>query len=234
MRKCPFCAEEIQEQATFCRWCRADLSTAPAAGLPAKPETSGMAVASLVCGLVFLFFPAAVAAVILGHLSRSDIRRSGGRKTGSGMALAGLVMGYIGVSIIPILIIAAIAIPNLLRARITANEASAVGSMRTLSNAVMQYASTQRKLPQNILELGPQGADLIDPVLASGQKSGYRFSYELTDRDNDGFADGYQVRAEPITPGTTGVRHFYSDESGVIRMSSEGSADEHSPPVGSA
>ncbi|MGH9817020.1 MAG: DUF4190 domain-containing protein, partial [Candidatus Acidiferrales bacterium] len=125
-----------------------------------------MAVASLVCGLVFVFFPAAVAAVILGHLSRSDIRRSGGRKTGAGMALAGLVMGYIGVAIIPMLIIAAIAIPNLLRARITANEASAVGSMRTLSNAVMQYASMQRKLPQNILELGPQGAGLIDPVLA--------------------------------------------------------------------
>ncbi|MGH9817647.1 MAG: pili assembly chaperone, partial [Candidatus Acidiferrales bacterium] len=117
---------------------------------------------------------------------------------------------------------------------ITANEASAVGSMRTLSNAVMQYASMQRKLPQNILELGPQGAGLIDPVLASGQKSGYRFTYELTDRDNDGSADGYQVRGEPITPGTTGVRHFYSDESGVIRMSSEGSADANSPPVGSA
>ena len=80
------------------------------------PTTSGLAIVSLLCGILFFIFPSAVAAIIFGHISRSDIRRSGGRKTGAGMALQGLSSGYIGVAIIPvILIIAAIAIPNLLR-----------------------------------------------------------------------------------------------------------------------
>jgi len=50
------------------------------------PTTSGLAIVSLLCGLLFFIFPSAVAAIIFGHISRSDIRRSGGRKTGAGMA----------------------------------------------------------------------------------------------------------------------------------------------------
>ena len=80
----------------------------PPAGVP----TSGKAIASLICGIFTLFFPASIAAIILGHLSLSAIRKSAGRLGGRGVAIAGLVLGYAGITLIPlILIIAAIAIP---------------------------------------------------------------------------------------------------------------------------
>src|SRR5713226_7615525 len=84
--------------------------------------------------------PAAIVAVIMGHLSLSDIQKSAGRLGGKGMAIAGLVLGYLGLSFIPIVIIAAIAIPNLLRAKMAANEASAVASLRTYNTALSRYA----------------------------------------------------------------------------------------------
>lgn len=91
---------------------------------PVESHTSGKAIASLICGIFFFILPAAIVAVILGHLSCSEIGKSLGRIRGRGLALAGLILGYFGVAFIPfILIIAAIAIPNLLRARIAANEA---------------------------------------------------------------------------------------------------------------
>src|SRR3954471_24757379 len=87
-----------------------------------------------------------------------------------------------------ILIIAAIAIPNLLRARMAANEASSVGSLRTINTAEVTYADTYNKgFSRDLESLG--GADcasstadaahacMLDPVLSSGHKSGYRFTY---------------------------------------------------------
>ena len=66
---------------------------------------------------------------------------------GDGMAIAGLVLGYIGFAAIPfILIIAAIAIPNLLRARMAANEASAVGSLRTINVAALSYSALSQRV----------------------------------------------------------------------------------------
>jgi hypothetical protein len=64
-----------------------------------RPRTNSMAVGALVCGIgqLFFLFPASVAAVVLGHISRSQIKRTG--EAGDGMALAGLVMGWIGISL---------------------------------------------------------------------------------------------------------------------------------------
>jgi type IV pilus assembly protein PilA len=125
-----------------------------------------------------------------------------------------------------ILIIAAIAIPNLLRARIAANEASAVASLRTMNTASITYNSSYGGYPTQLSDLGPSNgatptsttADLLDSVLgpASGNtatKSGYSFLYAVPASGNP----GYTISASPVSVNQTGVRYFYTDSSGVVR-----------------
>jgi hypothetical protein len=82
-----------------------------------------------------------ILAILFGHLSVSEIRKSAGRLKGEGIAIAGLILGYVGLAIIPlILIIAAIAIPNIRCARIPANESSAIVSVRQLVAAETNYS----------------------------------------------------------------------------------------------
>src|SRR6266850_1791065 len=82
-----------------------------------------------------------------------------------------------------ILIIAAIAIPNLVRSKMSANEASAVGSLRALDTAAITYSTVYGGYPHALSNLGPgspatsSSADMIDSVLASGTKTGYKFVY---------------------------------------------------------
>jgi prepilin-type N-terminal cleavage/methylation domain-containing protein len=142
-----------------------------------------------------------------------------------------------------ILIIAAIAIPNLLRSRIAANEASAVGSLRTINTAEVTYASTYPSLgfAPDLKTLGPgtttsnttaasSNAVLLDSVLganspggaASGTgnvKSGYLF-YITVPAAVGGVIGTYSSNANPVTMDQTGKRYFYSDASGVIRYNS--------------
>ena len=132
-----------------------------------------------------------------------------------------------------ILIIAAIAIPNLLRSRMAANEASAVGSIRTINTSAVTYSSTYPNVgyPATLGALGPGGATcagatsgnscLIDNVLATGTKSGYTFTWAS---DGNTPSVGYTVKGTPVTVGTTGQRQFCSDQSGVIRYDPTGGA----------
>ena len=145
-----------------------------------------------------------------------------------------------------ILIIAAIAIPNLLRSRMAANEASAVGSIRTMNTAAITFSSTYGDgFPPDITSIGTTGtaavscknAQLIDAVLTSGTKSGYTFGLSagavaVTTTPagcTTGFSDGYGVTAVPVTVGTTGQRGFCSDASGVIRTNTAGTAGYTAP-----
>ncbi len=119
-----------------------------------------------------------------------------------------------------ILIIAAIAIPNLLRSRIAANEASAVGSIRTINTSEVTFASTYPNVGfTGLASLGGAGgsstsAGLLDSVLASGTKSGYVFTVNnLTGTP----VTTYDVHGDPQNS-QTGQRHFFSDQSGVIRF----------------
>ncbi|MGH9813671.1 MAG: DUF4190 domain-containing protein, partial [Candidatus Acidiferrales bacterium] len=188
--------------------------------------TSGKALASLVLGVLGGFWITAILALIFGYQARTEIRQSQGRLAGDELARAGIILGWVYapfLAIFPILIIAAIAIPNLLQARQRANEASAVGSLRTINTACEYYAnqSPDRGFPDSLEEMGPGGADLIDSVLASGRKNGYVFTYEASDTDQDGILDAYSASAAPIDPGRTGKRFYFTDETGVIRLSED-------------
>ena len=136
-----------------------------------------------------------------------------------------------------ILIIAAIAIPNLLRSKIAANEASAVGSSRTLNTACIAYSTSYGQFPSALTNLGPiasggtassTSADLIDSVLAAGSKSGYTFAYKAGTSNQS-----YTLTATPITIGQTGQRMFFTDQSGVVRADVSGAgATVASTPIG--
>jgi type IV pilus assembly protein PilA len=252
MKVCPACTTANEDRAAFCMQCGASLPVAayvppqpvmqsPAMHHPAAQQTSGLAIASLICGFLFFIFPAAVLAIVFGHISSSQIRKNAGRLKGAGLSLAGMILGYVGIAVIPIiLIIAAIAIPNLLRARMAANEASAVSSLRDIARATIQYQDAYHGYPQALSALGPppvghapdaDGADLIDGLLTSGSKRGYMFQYHAVSSRGDGVIDGFDVNADPITQNVTGARHFHVDESDVIRFEMSAPAGRESPPL---
>jgi prepilin-type N-terminal cleavage/methylation domain-containing protein len=138
-----------------------------------------------------------------------------------------------------ILIIAAIAIPNLLRARMAANESSAVASIRTINSAEVTYNSTYPTIgfSPDLLSLGgaigaacvpkPATACLIDAVLANNGnpagsgKSGYLFATGAG-TVSGGVNVGYAVAAVPITINQTGLRGFCAEEDAVVRVDPAG------------
>jgi type IV pilus assembly protein PilA len=227
---CAACGNSMSADDKFCRVCgrapSAGSAVTPATSAPpapvAPPETSGKAIASLICGILFLIPPFAIVAIVLGHLSLSQIRKSGGRLQGDGLAIAGLVLGYLG-AVPVLLIIAAIAIPNLLRARMAANESAAVASVRTM---IVAEAAYSRSHPQAGYTCSLSDLDqVIDRELASGRKDGYVFELTGCSAGTEGGANvKYQVLAYPMTVNQTGMRAFCSDESAVIKKDSRGSA----------
>jgi type IV pilus assembly protein PilA len=122
-----------------------------------------------------------------------------------------------------ILIIAAIAIPNLLSSRMSANESAAVGALRTLNTAAITYSSSYGiGYPAGLANMGPAAtasaaaADLIDSSLVTGTKAGYNFAFVGAAPDASGTVDTYTLNADATVQGQTGNRHFYTDQSGVI------------------
>jgi type IV pilus assembly protein PilA len=128
-----------------------------------------------------------------------------------------------------ILIIAAIAIPNFLRARMVANESSATQSLRTINTSVITYSTTYPNLgfPTTLLVLGGASpcvagsstACLLDSVLSAGTKAGYTFIYT-----GDALTPSvtYTIVATPVSPGLSGQRQFCSDQVSVIRYEPSG------------
>ena len=199
-----------------------------------EPQTDGKATGSLVLGILSLLcfsFLAGIPAVVLGHISRKNIRESMGRLKGDGIALAGLIMGYISIAAIPmVLIIAAIAIPNLLRSKIVANESAAASTMRTLNTSQITYSTTYpaKGYARELAALGPGPSNqcgepsdsyacLIDGPLANANvRSGYRYSMSAV-CGSDGICTDYVILATPVTVNSTGSQSFCSTADAVIR-----------------
>ena len=138
-----------------------------------------------------------------------------------------------------ILIIAAIAIPNLLRAKMAANEASAVASLRTYNTSIVAYQTTYGTDPTtSFAQLGPattpsaSAADLVDSLLGIANpaiKSGYSFTYTAVSATP---VTQYTVLAVPQSS-STGQRKFFTNQTGVIRQTTDGTTPTaSSTPIG--
>ncbi|MGA3324551.1 MAG: prepilin-type N-terminal cleavage/methylation domain-containing protein [Terriglobia bacterium] len=140
-----------------------------------------------------------------------------------------------------ILIIAAIAIPNFLRSRVAANQASAIESLRVISTAEVTFSTTYGSgFSSSMMYLAPPAAGqqttstaagLIDSVLAGGYKSGYSFFYTPTLIDA-GTINGYTLLANPSTFGQTGGVYYYTDQSFVIHANNTTPASSTDSAVG--
>ena len=132
-------------------------------------------------------------------------------------------------------IIAAIAIPNLLKSRQAANEASAIGSTRTLGTAQATYQSTKGKSKDfavALTDMNSSGEGLIDDTLAAGAKSGYAFTM-VGSAATSTQASYFDTKATPQNTGVfgTGNRSFYSNETFIIYQAAGGTAPTAAYPV---
>lgn len=238
---CQRCGATMRDDVAFCPNCGSSTQTS---GLPAPgvapvytaPETDGKATASLVLGILSLFFSilTGIPAIILGHLSRSDVRKSSGRLTGEGMALAGLILGYLSIAWLPI--IASIAIPNLIRSRMAANQAAAAATVRTLNTTEATYSIQypEAGYAPDLATLGPGGAAcqkatqtnacLIDYVLgcqgvASSPwcvKDAYKYSIAGIRQRSHGPVVDYVITAAPVDS-NRGQVNYCATSDGLVR-----------------
>lgn len=191
------------------------------------------AIGSLVSGilnfllLTILVLPP-IAGLVISIVAMKKIKRDPLQYGGYGMAVGGLVLNIVStVSLIPLLLIAAIAIPNLMASLRAANEGAAIVSLRKFYKAEADCYAVSRKYG-TYADL----RDSIGPELASGERSGYRFTLEILNDSGDGYP-GFTVVAVPKEYGSTGRRSFLIDQTGVIRAAdSHGlAATKYDPPL---
>ena len=139
-----------------------------------------------------------------------------------------------------ILIIAAIAIPNFMKSKMAANQASAVESLRMVDTAEVTYSSTYNVgFSLTLGYLGPstasvpnsQAAALIDDTLATGFKSGYALVYSSAPTDASGRVNAYTVTGTPMSV-STGSTYYFTDQTGVIRQNSTAVAGSTDSSIG--
>lgn len=195
-------------------------------------KRTGMAIASLVIGIISmptlgLLGVGALAGIALGVVALARAKRQPSEYGGQGLAISGIIASVLSLLlIVPIGIVAAIAVPNLVAARRAANEASAINSMRELAEAERLYQSTtgngQCGTMANLLE-----EKLVDEELAGGFKNGYYFKLLTT-------SEAFEVEASPMKYPANGTRSFYfSSEEGIIRAADKQglAADANDPPL---
>jgi len=234
---CPRCQAANPVDAGACTNCGFALGkTGPAGG-----QSKGMAIASLIIGLLSVPTLAglgigALAGIVLGIVALMKANKSPAEYGGKGLAIAGIAASALSFVAIPVLgIIAAIAIPSLLRARIAANEASAIGDTRTLISAQAAYQHANGGFydtveclaaPTGCIPNYPAtGPKFVGPEFATPVKAGYRRSFHPGPAASGSGAgtsfsrsslQAYAYVAEPVTPNQTGVRSFCGDASGMV------------------
>lgn len=239
--KCKRCGMVCWSGAEACTGCNQSLfesrqrgyddGYAAAAGGNAK-KRAGLAVASLVIGIISLptlgiLGVGALAGITLGVVALVRAKREPATYGGQGLAIGGIVASALSLMLaVPIGIIAAIAIPNLLAARRAANEGSAIYHLRLLAEAERHFqATTGSGAFGNMADL--ERENLIEAELARGFKHGYFFKVTP-------YGESFEVSASPMRYPQDGARSFYfSSADSVIRAADKGGleADAEDPPL---
>jgi len=126
----------------------------------ATPQTSGLAIASLICGCMGFItgFVTGIPAVITGHMAKGAIKRSGGALTGSGMATSGLVLGYLTTFFTLFIAVAALATPIIFKSLERANMSHNATNAKILTVGMEMYAmDNDGKYPPDLRVLETQG-----------------------------------------------------------------------------
>jgi len=140
-----------------------------------------------------------------------------------------------------VLVLLAMAMPNLLSAQANAREASAAMAMSSIHKGQTIYLIQYGSYAPSLVFLGPpapgslpsaSAADILDPLLASGFIRGYNVRYQAIDLNHDGLPDAYRVNADG-DPGSGVRRFYYVDETGIVRVEILSSATARSKPMGS-
>lgn len=236
---CLGCGNSLAEGERYCGVCGRDSQASPAIppvdpsvafGLP--PETSGKAVFSLVSGILFLLLPFSICAVVFGHLSLYDIRKSAGRLTGRGMGIAGIILGYVGVAFFAGLIGLGIYAGykekrTAAKHLITASKTSVVSALRTVNTAEIAYAQQHREVGYTCSLSELKGAWGISDDLDYIRKQGYVFELRgCGSAKKTGPVAKYTVVAYPNVVMKSSLPAYCSDESDVIRVAPNGSAED--------
>jgi hypothetical protein len=252
---CPYCQSQNADGSPYCAGCGQALGPAPAAraarpyGRVAEGDKKGLAIASLVLGilglpLLFCFgigFLLSLVGLVLGIVALVKASRHPHEYGGKGLAIGGLVAS--GMSVLALPVVAAIAIPSLLRARVSANEAAAIGDTRTVISAEAAYAGANGGYydtleclasPSGCLpsSSGAQRA-FLDPTLAQASvKAGYRRELHLgpavdpsmlTRPVSPSSVTAFAYTAVPLNKGQTGIRSFCGDDRGILCFRADGS-----------
>jgi hypothetical protein len=229
---CSACRTDNPDSAAYCAGCGGALSPgAPSAGL--RAPSRGLAIASLVLGLLSvptfgLLLVGAVTSVILGVIALVKASQEPALYGGKELAVAGIAASAVSILIIPVLgIVAAIAIPSLMRARISANEVAAIEDVRSVVQAEATYSKANGGAFDTLECLhaadqcipGYKGGAFLAPILAT---RGYRHHF-LPGRNahvaagmSTSSLEAFAFTAVPVVRNRTGVRAFCGDDTGTI------------------
>lgn len=214
---------------------------------PAKPRR-GLAITSLVLGILGLptlglVGIGALAGIALGVIALVNASRHPAEYAGRGFAIAGIALSVLSVAVMPFVlgIVAAIAIPSLLRARVAANESAAIADIRTVLSAESEYLAASGgyygpleclAMPRSCLP-SYAGPALVDgALLDTGARRGYTRSFHgeaaagLPAGVPASSLRAYAYVAVPENQGRTGVRSFCGDSTGRICTIVDGSIPE--------
>lgn len=191
---CPKCQREIPDSAPYCAYCGVRFAhPAGTAPPPSAPRTSGLAVASLILGILGGLVITGLLGLIFGIMALVQIGRSQGRLRGQGLAIAGTVIS--GLALLSIPLLAAMVFPVFMRARSTAQKAVCLSNVKNISLALSMYmADNNDRLPAAAdwcgdLEEYVRNYDVFYCPVAGDLDCAYAYNSDLSGADFASFAD---------------------------------------------